>query len=80
MIYAGDNDGSRVPPGWQAWLRGTIDELPDKGAAAAAPLRARRRAQPDRHGEPAYRPGGALGSAQGVRPASTGDYQAWTPD
>ena len=31
VIYAADNDGSRVPPGWQAWLRGIIDELPEKG-------------------------------------------------
>jgi NADH:ubiquinone oxidoreductase subunit len=21
VIYAGDNDGSRVPPDWQAWLK-----------------------------------------------------------
>ena len=30
VIYDGSNDGSRVPPDWQAWLKGTIDELPDK--------------------------------------------------
>ena len=30
VIYAGNNDGSRVPPGWQSWLRGTIDELPER--------------------------------------------------
>jgi NADH:ubiquinone oxidoreductase subunit len=32
----GDNDGSRVPPGWNAWLRGTIDELPEKACRRAA--------------------------------------------
>ena len=31
VIYAGNNDGSRVPPNWQTWLRGTIDELPEAG-------------------------------------------------
>src|SRR5215218_2073934 len=36
VIYAGDNDGSRVPPDWQLWLRGTIDDLPDK---ALPPIR-----------------------------------------
>ncbi len=78
VIYAGSNDGSRVPPGWQAWLRGTIDELPEK----ALPQRRRfeKAAVPNLTGsELAYRPGGALGS--GVkRAASTGDYQAWKPD
>ena len=34
VIYDGSNDGSRVPPAWQAWLQGTIDELPDKALAA----------------------------------------------
>ena len=29
VMYSGDNDGSNVPPGWNAWLKGTIDELPD---------------------------------------------------
>jgi NADH:ubiquinone oxidoreductase subunit len=24
VIYDGANDGSRVPPDWQSWLRGTI--------------------------------------------------------
>ena len=30
------NDGSRVPPDWQLWLRGTIDELPDKALPPVA--------------------------------------------
>jgi NADH:ubiquinone oxidoreductase subunit len=29
VVYPGDNDGSRVPPGWSLWLRGTIDRLPE---------------------------------------------------
>ena len=78
VIYAGDNDGSRVPPGWQAWLRGTIDELPDK----ALPPRRRfeKAAVPNVTGTAlAYRPGGALDSST-KRAAATGDYQAWKPD
>ena len=78
VIYPGDNDGSRVPPEWQAWLRGTIEELPGK----ALPPRRRfeRRAEPNLTGTmAAFRPDGALGSGK-VRPASTGDYQAWTPE
>ena len=67
MIYAGANDSSRVPPGWNAWLRGTIDELPDKALAAAAQVRAGAGSQPDRdHGR--LSPGGSLGSGRSARP------------
>lgn len=78
VIYSGANDGSRVPPGWQAWLRGTIDDLPDK---ALPPLRKFQKPPvPNLTGTmAAFRPDGALGSGK-VRPASTGDYQPWTPD
>jgi NADH:ubiquinone oxidoreductase subunit len=78
VIYAGANDSSRVPPGWNAWLRGTIDDLPDKSlptrrAFEKAPL-------PNVTGtSAAYRPSGSLLGA-GQRPAATGDYQAWKPE
>lgn len=78
VVYAADNDGSRVPPGWQLWLRGTIDELPDK----ALPPRRRFEQPPVANltgSDKAWRPSGSL-RAQGVRPATTGDYSAWTPD
>ena len=78
VIYSGDNDGSRVPPNWQLWLRGTIDELPEK---ALPPVRQFQK--PPQHNltgtMAAYRPDGALGSGR-VRPASTGDYTPWKPD
>ena len=78
VLYNGNNDSSRVPPGWNAWLRGTIDELP----AAALPERRafEQPPQPNVTGTAAaYRPAGSLGGT-GVRAASTGDYQAWTPE
>jgi NADH:ubiquinone oxidoreductase subunit len=78
VIYAGSNDGSRVPPGWQAWLRGTIDELPEQGL----PPRRRweKEAVPNLTGsDEAWVPSGSL-RAEGVRAATTGDYSAWTPD
>jgi NADH:ubiquinone oxidoreductase subunit len=78
VMYAADNDGSRVPPGWQAWLRGTIDDLPEKDL----PPRRRWEKEPEANltgsGE-AWVPSGSL-RAEGVRPATTGDYSAWTPD
>ena len=78
VIYDGNNDSSRVPPGWNAWLRGTIDAVPDKSlpprrAFEAAP-------QPNLTGTAsAYRPGGSL-ARSGVRPVATGDYEAWKPE
>ena len=78
VIYDGNNDSSRVPPGWNAWLRGTIDAVPDKSlpprrAFEAAP-------QPNLTGTAsAYRPGGSL-ARRGVRPVATGDYEAWKPE
>jgi NADH:ubiquinone oxidoreductase subunit len=78
VIYAGANDGSRVPPGWQSWLRGTIDDMPDK----ALPPRRKFEQAPVANltgSDLAWRPSGSL-KAQGVRPATTGDYSAWTPD
>ena len=78
VIYPGANDGSNVPPGWNAWLKGTIDELPDK---SLPPVRHfQKPATANLTGTmAAFRPDGALGSGK-VRPASTGDYQPWTPD
>ena len=78
VIYAGANDGSRVPPGWQAWLRGTIDEPPDK----SLPPRRNWEQEPVANltgSDEAWRPAGSL-KALGQRPATTGDYSAWTPD
>ncbi|WP_310469213.1 NADH:ubiquinone oxidoreductase subunit NDUFA12 [Sphingomonas sp.] len=78
VIYAGNNDSSQVPPGWNAWLRGTIDGLPEEGLPARR--RFETKSEPNLTGTmAAFRPGGALG-AKGTRPAATGDYQPWTPD
>jgi NADH:ubiquinone oxidoreductase subunit len=78
VIYNGNNDGSRVGPGWQLWLRGTIDDVPDKSLPPARKFQ--RPAEANLTGTmAAFRPDGALGSGK-VRPVSTGDYQPWTPD
>ena len=78
VIYSGNNDGSRVPPNWQAWLRGTIDDLPESGL----PPRRAWQKEPVANltgSDNAWVPSGSL-RALGQRPASTGDYSAWTPD
>ena len=78
VIYDGNNDSSRVPPGWNAWLRGTIDAVPDQ----SLPTR-RAFEQPPQANltgtASAYRPGGSM-TRGGVRPVATGDYEAWKPE
>lgn len=78
VVYSGSNDGSRVPPGWQLWLRGSIDELPDK---ALPPRRGfEKQPEPNATGTmAAFRPDGSLGSKR-IRPAATGDYEPWIPE
>jgi len=78
VIYNGNNDGSLVPPNWQLWLRGTIDDLPSK---ALPPIRKfQRKPTGNLTGTmEAFRPDGALGSGK-IRPASTGDYEPWMPE
>ena len=78
VIYHGSNDSSRVPPGWNAWLRGTIGDIPGN----ALPDRRTFEQPPQANATGtmvAYRPEGSMGS-KGVRPAATGDYQAWKPE
>lgn len=78
VMYDGANDSSRVPPGWNAWLRGTIDDVPDKSLPPRRPFE-----QPPAANltgsDSAWRPAGSIRSG-GKRAAATGDYSAWTPD
>jgi len=78
VMYSGANDSSRVPPGWNAWLRGTIDGVPDKALPPRRPFE-----QPSEANltgsDKAWRPAGSI-RAGGKRAAATGDYSAWTPD
>ncbi|CAA9511400.1 MAG: NADH:ubiquinone oxidoreductase 17.2 kD subunit [uncultured Sphingomonas sp.] len=78
VMYSGSNDASRVPPGWTSWLRGQIDDVPDKALPKARAFA--KPAVPNLSGtSETYRPAGSL-SRGGQRPAATGDYQAWTPE
>jgi NADH:ubiquinone oxidoreductase subunit len=77
VIYNGSNDASRVPPDWFSWLHHQIDDVPDRALPPVRPWQKPPAA--NLTGTPrAYRPSGAL-EAGGVRPAATGDYEAWTP-
>jgi NADH:ubiquinone oxidoreductase subunit len=78
VIYAGENEASRVPPEWHGWLHKTTDLTP-----VEAPHPRRVWQQP--HGEnatgtaAAWRRPGSLGAAA-PRARATGDYEAWRPD
>ena len=78
VIYEGSNDSSRVPPVWNAWLRGTVDEVPEKS------MPPRRKFEKDPKANmtgtnAAHRPAGSL-MGKGQRAAATGDYEAWQPE
>ena len=78
VIYSGSNDSSNVPPGWNAWLRGTIDEVPDKALPARRSFEREPQANLSGSGD-AWRPSGSM-KTPGHRPTATGDYIAWKPD
>ena len=78
VIYAGSNEGSRVPPEWFAWIHHQVDAVPDKALPPPRPWQ--KPAVPNMTGTAfAYRPSGALEKG-GKRAAATGDYEPWTPD
>lgn len=78
VIYNGEADISKVPPGWRGWLTYTVDVPPTE--EAYRPREWELPHVPNMTGTPqAYRPRGSmLGHNQ--RPAATGDYVPWAPD
>jgi NADH:ubiquinone oxidoreductase subunit len=78
VIYNGESDGSRTPPGWYGWLHHMTDTPPTeeeyKPRAWELPY------APNATGTPAaWRPQGST-LATAARPKATGDYQAWSPE
>lgn len=78
VIYNGPNDASRVSPEWHGWLHGTFEGEPD---SYLPPKRNFELPQSVNltGTDAAYKPSGALDKG-GRRQASTGDYEAWSPD
>ncbi len=77
VIYNGDVDASRVPPGWRGWLAHNFDKAPSEEAYTVREWE--KPHVPNMTGTPqAYRPRGSQLST-GQRPAATGDYVPWTP-
>lgn len=77
VIYNGEAEASRVPPGWHGWLHHRTDVAPNAANYAAHAWQKPHRANPT--GTPAaYRPAGST-LARGKRNRATGDYSPWTP-
>lgn len=77
VIYAVDNDSSRVPPEWHVWLHKTRIEPPSE-----VPLVERAWEKPWRPNptgsDHTELPSGAL-AASGKRAPAAADYRPWTP-
>ena len=78
VIYNGEVDASKVPPGWRGWLANTTDVAPSEEQYRKRDWEMDH--VPNNTGTPeAYRPRGSV-LGVGQRPAATGDYVPWTPD
>lgn len=78
VIYNGEAEASRISPDWHGWLHHTYDEPPTR-----EPLPAKAWEQPHVPNmtgtKLAYRPPGSVLTPE-TRPATRGDYDAWTPE
>ena len=78
VVYNGEAEASRVPPGWRGWLTHTYNTPPSEQSYAAREWE--KSFVENRTGSmDAYRPQGSAWKL-GERPAATGDYVAWSPD
>lgn len=78
VLYNGEPEASKVPPGWHAWLHHTVDEIPPDAGRPKYPWQ--KPHQPNLTGTPlAYRPPGSVLKG-GRRAPATGDYEPWTPE
>lgn len=77
VIYATDNDSSRVPPEWHLWLHKTRAEAPSQ---VPLPVKAWEKPwRPNPTGsDRAEMPSGAL-AAGGRRAPAAADYRPWSP-
>lgn len=78
VIYFGEAEASRIPPGWYGWIHHKLDvpatDEHYKARAWELPHQQNRTGTPD-----AWRPQGSI-LAAGQRPRVTGDYTPWSPE
>lgn len=78
VIYAGENEASRVPAEWHGWLHKTTDILPAESPIAAKPWQKPHVENRTGTAGAWARPGSL--AAHAPRARATGDYEAWSPD
>ncbi len=77
VIYKGEAEGSKVPPGWHGWMHHRTDTPPTEDSYQPREWQVGHKPNMTGTSE-AYRPPGSTLSAA-KRPAATGDYKAWKP-
>ena len=77
VIYNGDAEASRIPPGWHGWMHHRTDTPPSEESYELRDWE--KPHQQNLTGTPAaYRPPGSILTPE-RRPEVTGDYEPWTP-
>lgn len=77
VIYNGEAEASRIPPGWYGWMHHRTDIPPGEDDYKRHPWE--KPHQANLTGTPAaYRPRGSILTSE-KRPEVTGDYEPWTP-
>jgi NADH:ubiquinone oxidoreductase subunit len=78
VIYAGESEASRIPPGWHGWMHHRVATPP--ADETYAPREWQRPHEPNHTGTArAYRPRGSLLGA-GPGGVTKPDYEAWSPE
>jgi NADH:ubiquinone oxidoreductase subunit len=75
VVYAGEVEGSQVPPQWNAWLHHTVDEVP--APESRRPWERPHEPNPTGTADAYHPKGSTLGL--GERSPTTGDYEPWRP-
>ncbi|MEI8144359.1 MAG: NADH:ubiquinone oxidoreductase subunit NDUFA12 [Alphaproteobacteria bacterium] len=77
VVYNGEADASKIPPGWWGWMHHRSETPPTEDNYVPRPWQ--KGHLPNMTGSAlAYRPKGSTLSS-GHRPRASGDYEAWTP-
>ncbi|MEF2072390.1 NADH:ubiquinone oxidoreductase subunit NDUFA12 [Consotaella aegiceratis] len=77
VIYNGEAEASKIPPGWWGWMHHRSDLAPPQENYKPRPWQ-KPHIENLTGTSRAYRPKGSLLSPE-HRPRVTGDYDAWTP-
>lgn len=79
VIYHGEAEASRIPPGWYGWMHHRTDVVPGSAADLYQTRAWELPHKPNLTGTAqAYRPRGSILTPE-KRPEVSGDYEPWTP-